>query len=317
MSRLHLLTGIGAYATAPLWLLFLLVGILLALQAQFIRPEYFPQDFALFPQWPAQDPVRAAYVFVGTMGLLFLPKVLAYLTLLARSDERRGFGGSVRSLVSVLIETLISGLMAPVMMLNQSLTVMAALAGRDVGWNVQRRDDGALPWAEVARGYAWHTLFGILLAVAAYAVSWSLFLWMTPVILGLLLSIPLAALTADAGMGRGLRRLGLLLVPEEGRPPPILARANALIPAMEQALPDEDAISRLATDDALAAAHTAMIEAPLRRRGQIDADLVVGLARLEDADTAAEARRMLNDRELNALLADARGFERLRRLRLD
>ena len=68
MSRLHLLTGIGSYITAPLWLMFLIAGILISLQAQFIRPEYFPQGFSLFPQWPAQDPVRAALVFATTMG---------------------------------------------------------------------------------------------------------------------------------------------------------------------------------------------------------------------------------------------------------
>ncbi len=311
VSRLHLLTGIGAYATAPLWLLFLLAGILIALQAQFIRPEYFPRDFALFPQWPAQDPVRAAWVFAGTMGLLFLPKLLAWLTLLGRAEQRRAFGGAALSLASVLLETIVSGLMAPVMMLNQSLTVVAALAGRDVGWNVQRRDDGALPWAEVARGYAWHTLFGILLAAAAYAVSWSLFLWMTPVIIGLLLAIPLAALTADAALGRGLRRLGLLRVPEEGRPPAILTRANELAPIMERALPDSDAISRLLSDEVLASAHAAMIERRPRRRGEIDTDLVVGLARLDDAETPAEARLMLTDQELRALLSDPIGFERL------
>ena len=57
MSRLHLLTGIGSYLTAPLWLIFLLLGILISLQAQFVRPEYFPKGFSLFPQWPAQDPI--------------------------------------------------------------------------------------------------------------------------------------------------------------------------------------------------------------------------------------------------------------------
>ncbi|MEZ5785713.1 MAG: glucans biosynthesis glucosyltransferase MdoH [Xanthobacteraceae bacterium] len=41
MSRLHLLTGIGSYITAPLWFVFLIVGILISLQAQFVRPEYF------------------------------------------------------------------------------------------------------------------------------------------------------------------------------------------------------------------------------------------------------------------------------------
>ena len=67
-SRFHLMTGIGSYLTAPLWLLFLMLGILISLQAQFVRPEYFSKGFSLFPKWPAQDPVLAAWVFGGTMG---------------------------------------------------------------------------------------------------------------------------------------------------------------------------------------------------------------------------------------------------------
>jgi membrane glycosyltransferase len=311
VSRFHLLMGVGAYATAPLWLLFLLVGILIALQAQFIRPEYFPADFVLFPQWPAQDPVRAMYVFAGTMGLLFVPKLMAYLAMVLRARHRRGFGGAVRGLLSVLLESLISGLMAPIMMLNQSFTVIAALLGRDVGWNVQRRDDGALPWREVARGYLWHTLFGILLAAAAYAVSWSLFLWMTPVIIGLLLAIPLAAFTADARIARRLRGMGILLVPEESQLPPVLSRAEALKPTLKQALPDLDALSRLHHDKPLAAAHVAMLEPLQRTRGSVDTDLVIGLAKLEDVESLEDARNMLSKRELKALLADNRGFERL------
>src|SRR5690606_19116148 len=93
MSRLHLLTGIGSYITAPLWLLFLLVGIVISLQAQYVRPEYFPSGFSLFPRWPAQDPVRAAWVFAGTMALLFVPKLLGFLALLPRRREREGMGG--------------------------------------------------------------------------------------------------------------------------------------------------------------------------------------------------------------------------------
>jgi membrane glycosyltransferase len=47
ISRLHLLTGIGSYLTAPLWLIFLIFGILVSLQAQFVRPEYFQGIFAV------------------------------------------------------------------------------------------------------------------------------------------------------------------------------------------------------------------------------------------------------------------------------
>lgn len=310
-SRLHLLTGIGAYLTAPLWLVFLLVGIVTALQAQFIRPEYFPGGFALFPQWPAQDPVRAAWVFAGTMALLFLPKLLAWLAMVVRKEHRRAFGGGGRSLASVLLEAIVSGLMAPVMMLEQSLTVVAALMGRDVGWTVQRRGDDALPWRAVVRVYARHTLFGVLLAGAAYAVSWSLFLWMTPVIAGLLLAIPLAALTANARLGRRLRRIGLLLVPEERRPPAILLRANELASAIAAFLPPMDALERLSADARLLAAHRAMIVPQARCRGQVDVDLVVGMARLEDVRAPQDVRELLSDRELGAVLADPRGFEQL------
>jgi membrane glycosyltransferase len=89
ISRLHLLTGIGSYLTSPLWLAFLMVGILVSLQAQFVRPEYFPKGYSLFPQWPAQDPVLAAWVFAGTMGMLIVPKVLAFLVLAFDRDASR------------------------------------------------------------------------------------------------------------------------------------------------------------------------------------------------------------------------------------
>ena len=95
MSRLHLLTGIGSYITAPLWLLFILSGILIAVQARFVLPDYFPQGKSLFPQWPVVDPVRAMWMFVGTMGLLLVPKLLGFVAILLHQRERRGFGVDV------------------------------------------------------------------------------------------------------------------------------------------------------------------------------------------------------------------------------
>jgi membrane glycosyltransferase len=310
MSRLHLLTGIGAYITAPLWLVFLIVGILISLQAQFIRPEYFPRGFSLFPQWPAQDPVRAAWVFAGTMGLLVVPKLLGYLALLFRPDERRGCGGALRAFASLLIETLVSGLIAPVMMAMQSVAVAEILVGKDSGWQVQRRDDGTLPLRALARRYLGHTIVGVLLAAAAFSVSWPLLLWMTPVIVGLALAIPLAAVTADAAFGRLLQRLGLLTTPEERDPPEVLRRANALARAAES--DDVTApISRLLRDQELLAAHRAMLRQRARRRGEVDVALVVGLAKLDDIDSLADALHSLTQRELVAVLGNGRGLDRL------
>jgi membrane glycosyltransferase len=133
VSRLHLLTGIGSYLTAPLWFIFLVFGILVSLQAQFVRPEYFPKGFSLFPTWPAQDPVLAAWVFVATMGMLILPKMLAYIVMLTHKDERKKFGGSFRAFAGILAETFLSGLTAPVMMIFQSSAVAGILLGHDAG----------------------------------------------------------------------------------------------------------------------------------------------------------------------------------------
>src|SRR6185437_16937919 len=86
------------------WLIFLILGLLISLQAHFIRPEYFPKGFSLFPTWPQQDPVLAAWVFAATMGLLIVPKLLAYLVLISRREERVSFAGTIRPLAAILSE---------------------------------------------------------------------------------------------------------------------------------------------------------------------------------------------------------------------
>src|SRR4030081_1864697 len=188
VSRLHLLTGIGSYLTAPLWLLFLVFGILISLQAQFVRPEYFPKGFSLFPKWPAQDPILAAWVFVGTMGLLIVPKLLAYVLLETQTRNRKQFGGGLLVFVGVMIETFLSGLIAPVMMIFQSSAVGEILLGRDAGWQVQRRDDGEWPTSDLIRKYAVPTLFGVGMATREHTPALQLLILLATVVVGLLLA---------------------------------------------------------------------------------------------------------------------------------
>jgi membrane glycosyltransferase len=51
-----------------MWLIFLILGLLISLQANFIRPEYFPKGFSLFPTWPQQDPVLATCLETALQG---------------------------------------------------------------------------------------------------------------------------------------------------------------------------------------------------------------------------------------------------------
>jgi membrane glycosyltransferase len=304
VSRLHLLTGIGSYITAPLWLLFMLTGILVALRERLVQPDYFPAGKALFPVWPVIDPVRAMWMFVGTMGLLLIPKVLGFIAALLHRHDRRGCGGAPRLLFSLLIETLIAGLIAPVVMLTQSIDVVSILCGRDSGWHPQRRDGGSPPLREIARGYRRHTVLGCLMGFAAWLVSPSLALWMSPVILGLALAVPLVALTGRRDAV--LRPLGLLRIPEEIRPPPVLARAASL--SREQSLAGLDALplpDGLLADPELLAAHRAMLPPP--RRPWVEppeVPLLTGRTKLQEAPTLSLAWANMTHEERAACLAD-------------
>ena len=297
VSRLHLLTGIGSYITAPLWLTFLMLGILISLQAQFIRPEYFPKGFSLFPKWPAQDPVLAAWVFVGTLGLLIGPKVLACILVGTEGRNRRQFGGGFRILAGFLLETLLSGLIAPVMMIFQSLAVGEILLGRDAGWQVQRRDDAELPRSELIRRYAIPTLFGIAMAAVAYTVSLPLLFWMTPVIAGLLLCIPIAMLSSAS-----FPESRLLITPEQMAPPDVLVRANKLANDAGHIVIGS-ALIDLRNDRELLEDHLANLpDDKQRTRGQVDPHLAIARAKIEDAENFEEALGFLTTREIMAVL---------------
>ncbi|MDO9563164.1 MAG: glucans biosynthesis glucosyltransferase MdoH [Bradyrhizobium sp.] len=299
VSRLHLLTGIGSYLTAPLWLIFLALGILISLQAQFVRPEYFPKGFSLFPQWPAQDPVLAAWVFLGTMGLLIVPKLLAFVLLLSQRETRKRFGGGFAALAGILIETLLSSLIAPVMMIFQSTAVGEILLGRDAGWQVQRRDDGGVPRGETVRRYALPTLVGVIMAIAAYAVSLPLLLWMTPVIVGLLLAIPVALLSSRSSVGNGRPPL-LFATPEQTTPPQVLVRANQLAAASLDTIGCP--VLELRNDSDLLEAHLNNLPAGKRIRGQVNPHLAIARAKIEDAESLEEALRFLNTHQTFAVL---------------
>jgi membrane glycosyltransferase len=304
VSRLHLLTGIGAYITAPLWLLFLFAGILIALWDRLVPPDYFPAGKTLFPVWPVVDPVRAMWMFVGTMGLLLIPKVLGCIAVLMNRAERRGCGGGTRLLISMLLETVIAGLIAPLMMLTQSVDVVSILSGRDSGWKPQRRDGGVPVFRDTVRRYRRHTILGFAMGVTAWLVSPSLALWMSPVTVGLALAIPLVALTSRPV--RALTVLGLLRVPEESVTPLVLARAASVADELASAGPEVRPTSeRLAHDPELLAAHREMLPQPRHPWIEpLEIPLLTGRALLEEAPSLAMAWERMTKEEQVACLAD-------------
>ncbi len=305
-TRQHLATGIMSYVSSPLWLIQLLVGLALALQAAFIRPEYFTNQFTLFPAWPVFDAERALNLFIFTMAILLAPKMFGWFATLVNGPARRGCGGAIMLTVSTILEIILSALIAPVMMLIQASSVSSIISGRDTGWKTQRRDDGSIPFGAIVQRHWRHTALGVVAAVAAFSISPYIFAWMSPTIVGLWLAIPTSWASASASIGWGMRRLRLLLIPEESSPPPIAERAYLLGKEFEvMALEDHKALDLVHSDPGFREVHQHIIQVPPPRvRGKVDTDRVIAEAKLTDAHSIEDARQWLSSRETILVLHD-------------
>ena len=305
-TRQHFATGIFSYLASPLWLAQQVVGIVLVLQTRYVRPEYFTKEFSLFPAWPRFDAERALQLFGITMAILLAPKLFGLILALIRGSLRRASGGGFRLVVSALVEVIMSALLAPILMVIQSGAVFQIIAGRDTGWNPQRRDDGSIPFRDIVRRHRVQMLLGIFTGLSAFMIAPSLFGWMSPTILGLVLAIPISAASGMLSWGLALKRAGLLLTPEETSPPPIATRANALMRELDADGFDEDnAVRAIHADPQFRSRHEAMLPAAHRRkRGEIDRDRAVAEAKLMDAESIEDATEWLHPKEAMVVLHD-------------
>lgn len=257
VSRLHLFIGIMSYLTSPLWLLFLLLSAAQAWELTYGQPVYFTDGWP-FPTLPVSVAAEATVLLVITLGLLFLPKILGLLIALVDGPRRRKLGGGLRLIASALLETLYSALLAPIMMLFHTGFVLTILLGSAIEWSPQRRQVTGGLLAETVRRFGWVTVLGLLASVATFLLTPPLFYWLTPVLAGLVLSIPLALWGASEELGQRLRRWKLLLITEETAPPPVVQRLEALL---AEPAPSGDRFARAVLDPTFNALHIWMLRA--------------------------------------------------------
>ncbi|MDA8127996.1 MAG: glucans biosynthesis glucosyltransferase MdoH [Betaproteobacteria bacterium] len=222
--RAVFLTGVAAYASAPLWFLFLLLSTGQLAEHALATPQYFERPFQLFPVWPEWDPQRAIALFSFTAALLFLPKILSVV--LVWVEGAKDFGGRLRLVLSMAVESLFSALLAPIRMLFHTSFVVAPLLGRGIQWKSPPREDVETGWGEALRRHGRHTLLGLAWAGGVYWLKPSYLLWLMPVVGALILSIPISVLSSRVTLGQRLRRLRFFLTPEELNPPLELRRTQ-------------------------------------------------------------------------------------------
>ncbi|HEX6013031.1 MAG TPA: glucans biosynthesis glucosyltransferase MdoH [Geminicoccaceae bacterium] len=258
VSRLHLAIGIMSYLTSPLWLVFLLLSAAQAWELTYGEPVYFTDNWP-FPTLPVSVSAEAALLLSVTLGLLFVPKLMGLGLALADRTRRRDLGGGLRLTGGAVLETLLSALVAPIMMLFHTGFVLTILLGSAIDWQPQRRQMAGSQLAEAARRFGWVTAVGLVATVATFQLTPPLFYWLTPVFAGLLLAIPLALWTSSERWGARLRELGLLRIVEEAEPPAVMQRLDQLL--AEPAPPNVDRFAQAVLDPSFNALHIAMLRA--------------------------------------------------------
>jgi membrane glycosyltransferase len=215
-SRMHLLIGASAYLTSPGWLLLILtmIGQVLTRGAGGFVTLAPPSVLAL------------------TLVLLFGPKVMGLVWMLADSERRRSFGGAGGIFRSVGLEVVLSMLLAPITMVTQTKALLGLLLGISAGWNTQTRDARRITVREVLPDLREHLLLGAAF-IATFWLDRMTALWLAPIIAGLAASPWLISLSSSENLGRRAGLAGFFKVPDPG--------IDEALPPPQPALPEPSA----------------------------------------------------------------------------
>ena len=258
VSRVHFIIGIMSYLSSPLWLSFLLVGLATALGRNIFQPEYFPTYYTLFPTWPIFDKFGTISLFVLSMFMLVFPKFLGLIVYLTQ-NKFKDIGGFFGAVKSVLAEIVFSALSAPIMMMFQSKFVFDIFAGIDAGWNTQNRDETGTSFREAWARHRWHTILGAATTVIVWKYAHSLFWWMLPITVGLMLSIPISMISSREKTGIAARKHKYFIIPEEIRVPEILTEALDFKKQLSHRNGQKFGVENIVDDSVLNALHILML----------------------------------------------------------
>ena len=312
-NRFHMITGVMGYMASPFWFALILIGVAMAIQIHYVNVEYFSDQISLLPNWPVFDSERMIYLFIFTMGILLVPKVLGVIRAYFHSPLRKPLG-IIRMTLGMLVETFFSVLYAPIFMLIHSKHIIDIFRGRDSGWSTQQRQYAGTPWLQLSKQHFWHTCIGLGLAFVCYYYSPMLLAWLSPTLIGLILSIPLSALSGSRSLAKALRFLGILNIPDEVNELDIIRQRDDFSKKLNDYLQYVNVTSVIA-DASIRHSHFSLVApAPKPQRGHPPIDYISARYKIAEANSREEALGWMSNKEKIALLENMDDMSALARL---
>ena len=199
MARWQLVQAILLFLGAPLWCAILLLAAVNALTGG----------------GEATPTLALVALLAAGWACHYAPKLAGYAEMLAKPALAARYGGRGAAARGAAAEILFTTLMEPARLMAQSLFLLALPFGLKVGWVPQNRADRGVSWADATRQFWPPTVAGVALTIAFAAASPLALLLAAPALASLLLAIPFAVITADAGFSARLRAAGVCALPEE------------------------------------------------------------------------------------------------------
>ncbi|XHX61589.1 glucans biosynthesis glucosyltransferase MdoH [Pseudosulfitobacter sp. SM2401] len=223
VSRLHLLCGIISYLTSPAWLMLLLVWALFGDGKNTNAVHYF-SGYDPQVSWPEINVGNGLAILGFVYTMLLAPKIIGAVMAPRTGIQMRDVGGAPQFVLSVVTEIILSVAYAPILMVQQSISVARRTIGISETWTPQQRGGGKYSVAVMTKFHLFETVIGTLLV--AGIVLGLVTLWLSPIAASLCLAIPLSALS---GMNLNAhswsaKQLG---TPEQLAPPDIIRCAMA------------------------------------------------------------------------------------------
>jgi membrane glycosyltransferase len=252
-SRIHFALGVMSYLSSPLWLLLVILFLFVATAVRLehgVPATYIGRHPVL--TWPISHTTAFVAIAVATMAMLYIPKFLALAVLLWSRRAARSYGGAGRLILSVVLESLLSTLLAPIFMLSHSWFVLNILIGQNTRWGSQLRGGRGITVRSAICAFAPHTVVAIIVGAAAWRWTPEDFWWYLPMLTGPALAIPVGWLTSLPALGAIAHRRGIFLIPSETIGLPIVARVDAVLDNVGACNPAKEPVAL--TDDARHAA---------------------------------------------------------------
>ena len=218
LSRFHMLQGAVSYLLAPVWLVLLAIWAFPDMAATSLGSNGAPPVADVVEGFGNEGGVLLACVLVMLLG----PKLLSSAAILASRGKRKAFGGASAFIGALLTEIAVSFIYAPILMVQQVLSVaLSAMSKRDI-WAPQSRDGANHSLSTLAKFHAIETALGLI--IAAGILSATITVWLAPVGLSLILAVPLSMLSERSVVRSRVNALRLS-TPESLTPPAIVQLA--------------------------------------------------------------------------------------------